>query len=191
MMIPMREIKEKIALREVLYDRSFETETQSGVENLSDVLQAEISTRPSIVRSGEKVIVRLSIKNTGDLPVNLSFVAHEGPMMDLEVKGPDNDELVYPPPNPPPIARSGPPYAVGLTLYPGGEIFHEVEWLAARYQWDPGLEGPIPIPLHGYGTSVHPAGPLAPGRYSIQIYAMFHYAGHGIEEPVGLLDVTE
>jgi hypothetical protein len=143
------------------------------------------------VKSGEIVSVNLSIKNTSEQPVELSFVAHQGPMMDLEVTGPDSDDPVYPPPGDPMIARPGPPYSIGVTLMPGGEIFHEAEWEVVRYDWNPGIMGPVPIPLRGYESSVHPVGPLAPGHYRIQVHAMFHYAGYGIEDPVGLLEVIE
>jgi hypothetical protein len=185
----LKEIKGKISLHEVLHDRSFETVKTPVEQDLSDVIITRITASPSSVKSGESVLVRLSIKNAGDRPVDLSFVAHVGPMMDLDVTGPDSDELIYPPPNPPPIARPGPPYAVGLTLLPGGEVHHEAEWVASSYEWSPGLEGPVPIPLRGYESAVVPAGPLAPGHYRIQVNAMFHYAGHGIEEPVGLLEI--
>jgi hypothetical protein len=187
----MKEVTGRIPLKEVLHDRSFEVEKTPELQNLNGVVETRISVTPQSVKSGERVLVKLSIKNAGDRPVDLSFVAHVGPMMDLDVTGPDSDMLVYPPPNPPPIARPGPPYAVGLTLLPEGEVFHEAEWVASSYEWSPGLEGPVPIPLRGYASSVRPVGPLASGHYRILVRAMFHYAGYSLEEPVGLLEVTD
>lgn len=185
----MKKIGRRVSLREVLHDRSFETDEAPEVRDLSGILEARITVRPRRVKSGEKVRVCLSIQNTGERPIDLSFVAHEGPMLDLTVTGPDSDEVVYPPPNPPLIARPGPPYAVGLTLMPGGEVFHEAEWEATSRDWNLDVRSPVPIPLRGYESSVRPVGPLARGRYKIQVNAMFHYAGYGIEDPAGWLDV--
>jgi hypothetical protein len=187
----LKEIKGRISLRDILHDRSFETDEVLEIADLSGILEAEIMVSPNRVKSGEKVSVNLSIKNSSDQPVDLSFVAHQGPMMDLEVTGPDSDEPVYPPPGDPMIARPGPPYSIGVTLMPGGEIFHESEWEAVRYDWSPDAMGPVPIPLRGYEHAVHKVGPLHPGRYKIQIFAMFNYAGYGIEDPAGLLEVIE
>jgi hypothetical protein len=170
-----KEIDGRISLREILHDRSYEIDEVLEIRDLSGILEAKLAVSPNRVKSGAIVSVNLSIKNTGEQPVELSFVAHQGPMMDLEVTGPDSDDPVYPPPGDPMIARPGPPYSIGVTLMPGGE----------------GVMGPVPIPLRGYESSVHPVGPLAPGRYRIQVHAMFHYAGYGIEDPVGLFEVIE
>ncbi len=186
-----KEIKGRISLRGILHDRSFEIDEALEIRDLSGALKTGITVKPHRVKSGEIVIVNLSIKNTSEQPVILSFVAHEGPMMDLKVTGPDSYESVYPPPDEPMISRPGPPYSVGVTLMPGGEIFHESKWEVVRYDWHADVMGPVPIPLRGYGLAVLPVGPLAPGRYRIQVNAMFHYAGYGIEEPVGLLEVIE
>ncbi len=187
----IKEIDGRISLREILHDRSFELDEPSEERDLSSILKAGISVSPHCVRSGEKILVNLSIKNEGDLPIDLSFTAHQGPMLDLTVTGPNSDELVYPSPNPAMIARPGPPYLVGLTLLPSGEVFHEAEWETVSHDWNPDVRGPVPIPLRGYESAVHPVGPLAPGLYRIQVNAMFHYAGYGIEEPLGLLEVIE
>jgi hypothetical protein len=187
----MKKVSEPTTLRDILHDRSFETERAPELRDLSGVLDARIIVDPERVKSGEKVSVRLSIRNLGKSPIELAFVAHEGPMMDLAVSRPDSDERVYPPPNPPMISRPGPPYAIGLALMPEGEILHEVEWVAARYTWILDGESPTPIPLRGYDSAVRPVGPLHSGRYAIRINAMFHYAGYGIEDPVGLLEVIE
>jgi hypothetical protein len=187
--MPTKEIKERILLREILHDRSFEIDEALEIRDLSRALKTSITVEPRRARSGENVRVNLSIKNTGDQPVDLSFVAHQGPMLDLEVTGPDSDDPVYPPPGQPMIARPGPPYAVGVTLMPGGEIFHEAGWEALCYDWNDDAKGPVPIPLRGYKFAVRPIGPLNPGCYRIRINAMFHYAGYGIEEPVGLLEI--
>jgi hypothetical protein len=185
----MKKISGKVLLREVLHDRSFEVDRAPEVRDLSGVLEASITVSPNRVKSGDKVLVNLSIKNASQLPINLSFVAHVGPMMDLTVTGPDSDGVVYPPPNPPLIARPGPPYSVGLTLMPGGEVFHDVEWEVVLREWTLDARSPVPIPLRGYESSTRPVGPLAPGRYGVQINAMFHYTGYGIEDPVGWFEV--
>jgi hypothetical protein len=187
----IKEIDGRISLREILNDRSYETDEVLEIRDLGGILEAKLTVSPNRVKSGEKVSVDLSIKNTSERPVSLSFVAHQGPMMDLEVTGPDSEDSVYPPPKPSMIARPGPPYSVGVTLMPGGEIFHESKWEAVRYDWSPDAMGPVPIPLRGYESAVQTVGPLAPGRYKIRIYAMFNYAGYGIEDPVGLLEVIE
>jgi autonomous glycyl radical cofactor GrcA len=184
-----KEIKERTSLREILHDRSYETDEILEIRDLGGILEAKITVSPNRVESGEKVSVNLSIKNTSERPVSLSFIAHEGPMLDLKVTGPDSEDSVYPPPKPSMIARSGPPYSVGVMLMPGGEIFHESKWEAVRYDWSPDAMGPVPIPLRGYESAVRTVGPLAPGRYKIQIYAMFNYAGYGIEDPAGWLEV--
>lgn len=187
----MKKVSARTTLRDILYDRSFETDRKLELRDLRGVLEARVIVDPSRVKSWEEVSVCLSLRNLGELPIDLSFVAHEGPMMDLAVSGPDSDEMVYPPPNPPMISRPGPPYAIGLTLMPEGEIFHEAEWVAARYAWILDAGGPVPIPLRGYNSAVRPVGPLAPGRYMIRVNAMLHYAGYGIEDPVGLLNIVE
>jgi hypothetical protein len=168
-----KEIDGRISLREILHDRSYEIDEVLEIRDLSGILEAKLAVSPNRVKSGEIVSVNLSIKNTSEQP------------------GPDSDDPVYPPPGDPMIARPGPPYSIGVTLMPGGEIFHEAEWEVVRCDWNPGVMGPVPIPLRGYESSVHPVGPLAPGRYRIQVHAMFHYAGYGIEDPVGLFEVIE
>jgi hypothetical protein len=196
----MIQIQEKVSLSEVLLNRIYEINESSKAEakKLKEVLEAKITVSPNKVKSGESTNIRLSLKNTGSEPVDLFFVTHANQKINISVMNAETNEIIDPPTSPKPIycERPGPPYRVGLTLMPGAEVYHELDWEAVRRGYGPAPVDPKqvdsvipPKPLRGEEV-VRTMGPLPPGRYKIHVHAQFYYDLHGIEKPFGEFEVV-
>jgi hypothetical protein len=179
----MREVTGRVPLGEVLHDRSYEDPTPYEREDLSGKLEVSLTATPASGRPGDRIQVRLLFRNVSEAPIRLPFTAHSGPMMTLEVRGPEG---YFDPPLPKESRpRLGPPYAIAVSLHPGAEIVHEAEWRAVIRELD--LPEGVPPPPGGGPYRI--VAPAPPGRYELRIQAMFHYEGFGLERPVAVVEI--
>lgn len=158
-----------------------------GRRSLDKKVKFSMTVSPGPARSGQTVTVTAEFKNLTRRALDLHFVGHGGPMLDLKVTAED-DASVFPPPGPTPrhalLPMPGAPYPVRIRLEAGGKAVHEERWKVQAWEW--GTKGGTPV-----RPPMRAGGKLKGGKYKISMRTMFDHDGHKLDKPEVWLTVKE
>jgi hypothetical protein len=134
---------------------------------MRDKLELRVTSGTPSIAAGGRVDLTITLKNKSNEPLPLYFSGDPSPKFDVEAVDSKGRRVDLPAGKPPktPAPPTREVKAARITLAPGGTARVKIAWDAVKTRWAPEKVKT----WDGRGYPRAPAGPLAPGKYTLRI----------------------